>query len=92
MILISYDLLFFLSHDSPQNFYKEANKKFMPTGYSLPHDNPLMKQAKHNTLVVSSVRKTQHFLLFNVHLFVFFFLLEPFPPKYRKKTHLVYKI
>uniref|UniRef100_A0A4W5P4G9 Nebulin n=1 Tax=Hucho hucho TaxID=62062 RepID=A0A4W5P4G9_9TELE len=38
------------------NLYKEANKNFMPTGYSLPHDNPLMKQAKQNSIVVSSVK------------------------------------
>ncbi|XP_041724922.1 nebulin isoform X10 [Coregonus clupeaformis] len=38
------------------NLYKEANKNFMPTGYSLPHDNPLMKQAKQNTIVASSVK------------------------------------
>uniref|UniRef100_A0A674C0T8 Nebulin n=1 Tax=Salmo trutta TaxID=8032 RepID=A0A674C0T8_SALTR len=44
------------NYNQSDNFYKEANKKFMPTGYSLPHDNPLMKQAKHNTLVVSSVK------------------------------------
>nr|XP_046224179.1 nebulin-like isoform X2 [Oncorhynchus gorbuscha] len=38
------------------NLYKEANKKSMPTGYSLPHDNPLMKQAKQNYIVASSVK------------------------------------
>ncbi|CAB1328633.1 unnamed protein product [Coregonus sp. 'balchen'] len=38
------------------NLYKEANKIFMPTGYSLPHDNPLMKQAEHNTIIASSVK------------------------------------
>eukprot|EP00063_Salmo_salar_P045984 XP_014020819.1 PREDICTED: nebulin isoform X12 [Salmo salar] len=38
------------------NLYKEANKNFMPTGYSLPHDNPLMKQAKQNSIVASSVK------------------------------------
>uniref|UniRef100_A0A3Q1HC41 SH3 domain-containing protein n=1 Tax=Anabas testudineus TaxID=64144 RepID=A0A3Q1HC41_ANATE len=37
------------------NWYKEANKKFMPTGYSLPHDTPLIKQAKINSVVTSNV-------------------------------------
>nr|XP_046219169.1 nebulin isoform X25 [Oncorhynchus gorbuscha] len=44
------------NYNQSDNFYKEANKNFMPTGYSLPHDNPLMKQAQHNTIVVSSVK------------------------------------
>ncbi|XP_036830631.1 nebulin isoform X32 [Oncorhynchus mykiss] len=44
------------NYNQSNNFYKEANKNFMPTGYSLPHDNPLMKQAQHNTIVVSSVK------------------------------------
>uniref|UniRef100_A0A8C7Z4Q9 Nebulin n=1 Tax=Oryzias sinensis TaxID=183150 RepID=A0A8C7Z4Q9_9TELE len=36
--------------------YKEANKKFMPTGYSLPNDTPLIKQAKINKVVTSSFK------------------------------------
>ncbi len=39
----------------PQSWYKEANKNFMPTGYSLPHDTPLIKQVKKNTIVTSDV-------------------------------------
>lgn len=38
-----------------QNWYKEANKNLMPTGYSLPHDTPLIKQAKMNSIITSSV-------------------------------------
>ncbi|XP_069011096.1 nebulin [Embiotoca jacksoni] len=38
------------------NSYKEANKNFMPTGYSLPHDTPLIKQAKMNTVVTSNYK------------------------------------
>ncbi|XP_044071719.1 nebulin isoform X13 [Siniperca chuatsi] len=38
------------------NWYKEANKNFMPTGYSLPHDTPLIKQAKKNSVVTSNVK------------------------------------
>ncbi|XP_056146105.1 nebulin [Lampris incognitus] len=38
------------------NWYKEANKHFMPTGYSLPHDTPLIKQVKTNSLVTSDVK------------------------------------
>nr|XP_046261004.1 nebulin isoform X30 [Scatophagus argus] len=38
------------------NWYKEANKNFMPTGYSLPHDTPLIKQAKMNSVVTSNVK------------------------------------
>lgn len=38
-----------------QNWYKEANKKFMPTGFSLPHDTPLIKQAKINSVITSNV-------------------------------------
>lgn len=38
-----------------QNWYKEANKNFMPTGFTLPHDTPLIKQAKMNTVVTSNV-------------------------------------
>uniref|UniRef100_A0A3B3ZNY5 SH3 domain-containing protein n=1 Tax=Periophthalmus magnuspinnatus TaxID=409849 RepID=A0A3B3ZNY5_9GOBI len=36
--------------------YKEANKKFMPTGYSLPYDTPIHKQVKHNTIVTSNYK------------------------------------
>ncbi|TKS67790.1 Nebulin [Collichthys lucidus] len=38
------------------NWYKEANKNLMPTGYSLPHDTPLIKQAKMNSVITSSVK------------------------------------
>ncbi|KAM6934332.1 nebulin [Xenentodon cancila] len=38
------------------NWYKEANKNFMPTGYSLPNDTPLIKQAKMNSVVSSNVK------------------------------------
>ncbi|XP_060909068.1 nebulin isoform X26 [Labrus mixtus] len=38
------------------NLYKEANKNFMPTGYSLPNDTPLIKQAKMNSVVTSNVK------------------------------------
>ncbi|XP_023265508.1 nebulin isoform X2 [Seriola lalandi dorsalis] len=38
------------------NWYKEANKSFMPTGYSLPHDTPLIKQVKANSVVSSNVK------------------------------------
>ncbi|XP_028981654.2 nebulin isoform X6 [Esox lucius] len=38
------------------HLYKVANKNSMPTGYSLPHDNPLMKQAKLNSVSVSDVK------------------------------------
>ncbi|XP_040912851.1 nebulin isoform X2 [Toxotes jaculatrix] len=38
------------------NVYKEANKNFMPTGYSLPHDTPLIKQVKLNSVVTSNVK------------------------------------
>ncbi|XP_030284300.1 nebulin isoform X27 [Sparus aurata] len=38
------------------NWYKEANKNFMPTGYSLPKDTPLIKQAKKNSVVTSNVK------------------------------------
>ncbi|KAK7939466.1 hypothetical protein WMY93_002792 [Mugilogobius chulae] len=36
--------------------YKEANYKFMPTGYSLPYDTPIHKQVKHNTIVTSNFK------------------------------------
>ncbi|XP_076858822.1 nebulin isoform X4 [Brachyhypopomus gauderio] len=38
------------------NLYREANKKFMPTGYALPYDTPLVKQAKANTITTSNVK------------------------------------
>lgn len=43
----------------------------MPTGYSLPHDTPLIKQVKLNTVVSSSVSQThaweeQNFFIFTV--------------------------
>uniref|UniRef100_A0A8C1JAW6 Nebulin n=1 Tax=Cyprinus carpio TaxID=7962 RepID=A0A8C1JAW6_CYPCA len=38
------------------NFYKEANKMFMPTGYSLPYDTPLNKQAKANSIITSNMK------------------------------------
>ncbi|XP_049340917.1 nebulin isoform X47 [Astyanax mexicanus] len=38
------------------NIYKEANKSFMPTGYSLPHDTPLIKQAKATSIICSNVK------------------------------------
>ncbi|XP_046701861.1 nebulin isoform X1 [Silurus meridionalis] len=36
--------------------YKEANKSFMPTGYSLPFDTPLALQAKTNNITTSNVK------------------------------------
>ncbi|KAM9850923.1 nebulin [Aulostomus maculatus] len=44
------------NHIQSDNWYKEANKNFMPTGYSLPHDTPLIKQVKHNSVVSSDVK------------------------------------
>ncbi|XP_056292497.1 nebulin [Pseudoliparis swirei] len=38
------------------NWYKEANKNLMPTGYTLPNDTPLIKQAKLNSVVSSYVK------------------------------------
>ncbi|XP_028446521.1 nebulin isoform X21 [Perca flavescens] len=38
------------------NWYKEANKSSMPTGYSMPKDTPLIKQAKMNSVVTSYVK------------------------------------
>ncbi|XP_056610379.1 nebulin isoform X2 [Triplophysa dalaica] len=43
------------------NIYKEANKNFMPTGYSLPYDTPLNKQAKANSVVTSNVKYREAF-------------------------------
>ncbi|XP_050975988.1 nebulin isoform X28 [Labeo rohita] len=39
-----------------ENFYKEANKMFMPTGYTLPYDTPLNKQAKANSIITSNMK------------------------------------
>lgn len=33
----------------------------MPTGYTLPYDTPLNKQAKANSIITSNVRKHLHF-------------------------------
>ncbi|XP_047193250.1 nebulin isoform X8 [Scophthalmus maximus] len=38
------------------NWYTEANRSSMPTGYSLPYDTPLIKQVKRNTVVSSYVK------------------------------------
>ncbi|KAG7331128.1 hypothetical protein KOW79_005097 [Hemibagrus wyckioides] len=38
------------------HIYKEANKSFMPTGYSLPFDTPLALQAKANNVTFSNVK------------------------------------
>eukprot|EP00064_Thunnus_orientalis_P007450 superscaffoldBa00000830_g7470 len=38
------------------NWYKEANKHAMPTGYSLPSDTPLIKQVKMNSHVSSDAK------------------------------------
>ncbi|GAA6108157.1 nebulin isoform X35 [Tachysurus ichikawai] len=38
------------------HLYKEANKSFMPTGYSLPFDTPLALQAKANNVTFSNVK------------------------------------
>ncbi|XP_016302291.1 nebulin-like isoform X14 [Sinocyclocheilus anshuiensis] len=38
------------------NFYKEANNMFMPTGYTLPYDTPLNKQAKANSIITSNMK------------------------------------
>ncbi|KAG1959921.1 nebulin [Pimephales promelas] len=44
-----------------ENFYKEANKISMPTGYTLPYDTPLNKQAKANSIVTSNVKYREAF-------------------------------
>ncbi|XP_065818621.1 nebulin isoform X8 [Labrus bergylta] len=44
------------NHIQSDNLYKGANKSFMPTGYSLPNDTPLIKQAKMNSVVTSNVK------------------------------------
>ncbi|XP_052004878.1 nebulin-like isoform X2 [Xyrauchen texanus] len=38
------------------NFYKEPNKNFMPTGYALPYDTPLNRQAKVNSTATNNVK------------------------------------
>lgn len=66
-----------------QNWYKEANKNFMPTGYSLPNDTPLIKQAKKNSVVTSSVsavtaisRPVMPFFLLQSKVFAHVFLIS----------------
>ncbi|XP_054644081.1 nebulin isoform X4 [Dunckerocampus dactyliophorus] len=44
------------NHIQSDNWYKEANQNAMATGYTLPHDTPLIKQVKHNTFVSSNVK------------------------------------
>ncbi|CAJ1079111.1 nebulin isoform X9 [Xyrichtys novacula] len=44
------------SYIQSNSWYTEANKNFMPTGYSLPHDTPLIKQAKKNSVITSNVK------------------------------------
>ncbi|KAM7406868.1 hypothetical protein PAMA_002863 [Pampus argenteus] len=44
------------NHIQSDNWYKEANKTSMPTGYSLPNDTPLIKHAKQNSIVSSNVK------------------------------------
>ncbi|XP_069389533.1 nebulin isoform X6 [Paralichthys olivaceus] len=44
------------NHIQSDNWYKEANKTSMPTGYSLPYDTPLIKQVKLNSTVTSNVK------------------------------------
>lgn len=53
-----------------QILYKEANKNFMPTGFSLPHDTPLIKQVKLNSLNTSDVSGSLFMLTF-LHLVLF---------------------
>ncbi|XP_077393753.1 nebulin [Festucalex cinctus] len=43
-------------HIRSDAWYKEANKNYMPTGYTLPYDIPLIKQAKRNTFISSLVK------------------------------------
>ncbi|XP_077436854.1 nebulin isoform X1 [Vanacampus margaritifer] len=43
-------------HIQSDAWYKEANKNYMPTGYTLPYDMPFIKQAKHNTFISSLVK------------------------------------
>ncbi|XP_061774185.1 nebulin isoform X7 [Nerophis ophidion] len=44
------------NHIQSDNWYKVANKNYMPTGYTLPHDTPLNKLVKNNTFVSSLVK------------------------------------
>ncbi|XP_054602616.1 nebulin isoform X5 [Nothobranchius furzeri] len=44
------------NHIQSDSWYKEANRKFMPTGYSLPSDTPLIKQVKINSVVTSNAK------------------------------------
>ncbi|XP_062257985.1 nebulin isoform X12 [Platichthys flesus] len=44
------------NYNQSENQYKEANKTSMPTGYSLPHDTPIIKQVKLNSTVTSNVK------------------------------------
>ncbi|XP_040003665.1 nebulin [Xiphias gladius] len=44
------------NHIQSDNWYKELNKNYMPTGYSLPHDTPLIKQVKKNSVITSNVK------------------------------------
>ncbi|XP_015251990.1 PREDICTED: nebulin isoform X17 [Cyprinodon variegatus] len=48
-------------HIQSDKWYKEANKNFMPTGFSLPSDTPLLKQAKMNSVVTSNVKYKEAF-------------------------------
>ncbi|MEQ2250443.1 hypothetical protein ILYODFUR_000844 [Ilyodon furcidens] len=49
------------NHIQSNNWYTGANKNFMPTGYSLPSDTPLIKQAKMNSVVTSNVKYKEAF-------------------------------
>ncbi|KAJ8350700.1 hypothetical protein SKAU_G00258300 [Synaphobranchus kaupii] len=44
------------NHIQSDFLYKEANKASMPTGYSIPPDTPLIKQARINSDISSSVK------------------------------------
>ncbi|XP_029689943.1 nebulin isoform X7 [Takifugu rubripes] len=44
------------SYIQSDSWYKEANKNFMPTGYSLPHDTPITNQVKKNSTIISNVK------------------------------------
>lgn len=46
-----------------QFIYKDANKKTMPTGYTLPPDIPPIKLAKRNTYTSSTVRARLCYIL-----------------------------
>ncbi|KAK5614263.1 hypothetical protein CRENBAI_005311 [Crenichthys baileyi] len=49
------------NHIQSNTWYTGANKNFMPTGYSLPSDTPLIKQAKMNSVVTSNVKYKEAF-------------------------------